>query len=103
VPGIRFVKCPGQTPGRTALHLSSGNAQLLLSDDAAYVPALSMGHCQRHGAFDQDGAAAAVSRRRLLDRVAADVMLICGAHLPWPGLNRIASDGTGYVLTARSA
>jgi glyoxylase-like metal-dependent hydrolase (beta-lactamase superfamily II) len=102
VPGIRFVKCPGHTPGHTAFHLSSGNEQLMLSNDAAYVPALSMGHPQWHGAFDQDGAMAEASRRRLLDRVVADRMLICGAHFPWPGLNRISKDGAAYALTPHS-
>jgi len=103
VPGIRFVKAYGHTPGHTAFHLSSGNEQLMLSNDAAYVPALSLGHPQWHGAFDQDGAKAEVSRRKLLDRVVADQMLICGAHFPWPGLNKIAKDGATYALTAQSA
>ncbi len=103
VPGIRFVKCYGHTPGHTAFHLSSGNEQLMLSNDAAYVPALSLGHPQWHGAFDQDGAMAETSRRKLLDRVVADQMLICGAHFPWPGLNRITKDGAAYALRAQSA
>jgi glyoxylase-like metal-dependent hydrolase (beta-lactamase superfamily II) len=103
VPGIRFVKCPGHTPGHTAFHLSSGDEQLMLSNDAAYVPALSMGHPQWHGAFDLDGAKAEASRRRLLDQVVADRMLICGAHFPWPGLNQIAKDGASYALTPQSA
>ncbi len=103
VPGIRFVKCPGHTPGHTAFLLSSGNEQLMLSNDAAYVPALSIAHPQWHGAFDQDGATAEASRRKLLDRVVTDQMLICGAHFPWPGLNRIARDGSSYTLTPLSA
>jgi glyoxylase-like metal-dependent hydrolase (beta-lactamase superfamily II) len=102
VPGIRFVKCPGHTPGHTAFLLGSGNEQLMLSNDAAYVPALSMKHPQWHGAFDQDGPTAEVSRRKLLDRVVTDQMLICGAHFPWPGLNRISKDGMAYALTAQS-
>jgi glyoxylase-like metal-dependent hydrolase (beta-lactamase superfamily II) len=103
VPGIRFVGCPGHTPGHTAFLLSSGNEQLMLSNDAAYLPALSMRHPQWHGSFDQDGAMAEVSRRRLLDRVVSDRMLICGAHFPWPGLHRIAKDGAAYVMTAQNA
>src|SRR6516165_9846156 len=35
VPGISFVSVPGHTPGHTAFHLSSGNAQLMISNDAA--------------------------------------------------------------------
>jgi glyoxylase-like metal-dependent hydrolase (beta-lactamase superfamily II) len=103
VPGIQFIKCPGHTPGHTAFLLGSGNEQLMLSNDADYVPALSMGHPQWHGSFDQDGAMAEASRRKLLDRVVADRTLICGAHFPWPGLNKIAKDGAAYALTAQSA
>jgi glyoxylase-like metal-dependent hydrolase (beta-lactamase superfamily II) len=102
VPGIRFVKAPGHTPGHTAFHVSSGNAQLMISSDAAYVPALCMGHPAWHGSFDQDGAMAEASRRKLLDRVIADQMMICGSHFPWPGLARIAKDGESYTLTTQS-
>src|SRR6266568_4834793 len=35
VPGIRFVRAPGHTPGHTAFHISSGNEQLMISNDAA--------------------------------------------------------------------
>jgi glyoxylase-like metal-dependent hydrolase (beta-lactamase superfamily II) len=104
VPGIYFVSVPGHTPGHMAFHLTSGNAQLMLSNDAAYVPALCVNHPGWHGAFDQNGEMAEASRRRLLDRVVADQMMICGAHFPWPGLAKITKDGGSYaVTTVRSA
>jgi glyoxylase-like metal-dependent hydrolase (beta-lactamase superfamily II) len=98
VPGIRFVSVPGHTPGHTAFHVSSGEAQLMISSDTAYVPALCAAHPAWHGAFDQDAPLAETSRRKLLDRVIADKMLICGSHFPWPGFGRIARDGAGYAL-----
>jgi len=104
VPGIYFVSVPGHTPGHTAFHLTSGNAQLMISNDAAYVPALCVNHPAWHGAFDQNGDMAEASRRRLLDRVVADQMMICGSHFPWPGLAKITKDGGSYALTTvRSA
>jgi glyoxylase-like metal-dependent hydrolase (beta-lactamase superfamily II) len=99
VPGIRFVSAPGHTPGHTAFHLSSGHEQLMISNDTAYVPALCASHPGWHGAFDQDAAMAETSRRKLLDRVVADKMMICGSHFPWPGLGTIARDGAGYAVT----
>jgi glyoxylase-like metal-dependent hydrolase (beta-lactamase superfamily II) len=99
VPGIYFVSVPGHTPGHMAFHLTSGNAQLMMSNDAAYVPALSVNHPGWHGAFDQNGEMAETSRRRLLDRVVADQMMICGAHFPWPGLAKITKDGGSYAVT----
>ncbi|WP_316195854.1 MULTISPECIES: MBL fold metallo-hydrolase [unclassified Bradyrhizobium] len=98
VPGIRFVSVPGHTPGHTAFHLSSGNEQLMISNDTAYVPALCARHPGWHGAFDQDGPMAEVSRRKLLDRVVAERMLICGSHFPWPGFGRLTRDGGSYAL-----
>jgi hypothetical protein len=41
---------------------------------------------------------AEASRRRLLDRVVADNVMICGSHFPWPGVGRMMKDGAGYVL-----
>jgi len=99
VPGIRFVSAPGHTVGHTAFHLSSGNEQLMLSNDAVYVPALCAAHPGWHGAFDQDGARAEATRRKLLDRIVADQIMICGTHFPWPGVGRVVRDGASYNLT----
>jgi glyoxylase-like metal-dependent hydrolase (beta-lactamase superfamily II) len=99
VPGIRFVSAPGHTPGHTAFHISSGNEQLMISSDSAYVPALCAAHPGWHGVFDQNPELAEASRRKLLDRVVADNMMICGSHFPWPGLGKIARDGEGYAVT----
>lgn len=103
VPGIRFVSAPGHTPGHTAFHLSSGNEQLMFSNDAVYVPALCAAHPGWHGIFDQDAVLAEASRRKLIERVIADRMLICGTHFPWPGLGTIAKDGVGYAVALRTA
>ena len=98
-PGIRFVAAPGHTPGHRAFHLSSGASQLMISNDTAYVPALVAANPGWRGAYDQDGALAEASRRKLLDRVVADKTMICGYHFPFPGAGTIAKDGDGYALT----
>jgi glyoxylase-like metal-dependent hydrolase (beta-lactamase superfamily II) len=99
VPGIRFVAVPGHTPGHVAFHLSSGDKQLMISGDAVYMPALVGRHPDWHGSYDQDAPMAEASRRRLLNRVVADKMMICGSHFPWPGVGRMAKDGAGYVFS----
>ncbi len=98
-PGIRFVLAPGHTPGHRAFHLSSGNQQLMLSNDTMYVPALNVANPGWRGQYDQDHATAETSRRALMDRTIADKMLVAGFHFPFPGVGRIAKDGTGYALT----
>ena len=98
-PGIRFVSAPGHTPGHRAFHLASGGSQLMISNDTAYVPALVVANPGWHGQYDQDAALAETSRRKLLERVIADKIMICGYHFPFPGAGTIAKDGAGYALT----
>jgi len=102
-PGIRLVNTPGHTPGHAAFHVSSGNQQLMISDDTAYVPALLAPHPEWQGAYDQDGPLAVETRRKLIDRVIAEKMMICGAHFPFPGAGSFAKDGSGYAFTAGKA
>jgi glyoxylase-like metal-dependent hydrolase (beta-lactamase superfamily II) len=102
-PGIRLVHAPGHTPGHSAFLVSSGNQQLMISNDTAYVPALLGPHPEWQGAYDQDGPLAVESRRKLIDRVIAEKMAICGAHFPFPGAGSFAKDGTGYAFTPVNA
>lgn len=102
-PGLRFVSMPGHTPGHVAFHLSSGKEQLMISNDTCYVPALNVAHPEWHGAYDQDGAVAEASRRKLMDRVVADGIRICGSHFPFPCVGKIAKDGNSYTLAIEKA
>jgi glyoxylase-like metal-dependent hydrolase (beta-lactamase superfamily II) len=85
-PGMAFVMAPGHTPGHRAFMLTSGNASLMLSNDAMYVPALNV-----------------ASRRTMMDRLVADKMMVAGFHFPFPGVGTIAKDGTGYALALNKA
>lgn len=102
-PGVRLVKAPGHTPGHAAFHVSSGNEQLMISNDVAYVPALLAPHPEWQGSYDQDSATAVETRRKLIDRVIAEKMAICGAHFPFPGTGVFGKDGNGYVFKPVSA
>src|SRR3954453_23309312 len=84
-PGIQILEAAGHTPGHSVFLVSSGDDQLLVSNDTMYVPALLAPHPDWQGSYDQDGPMAITTRRRLIDRVIADKMKICGAHFPFPG------------------
>jgi glyoxylase-like metal-dependent hydrolase (beta-lactamase superfamily II) len=99
VPGIRMLSTPGHTPGHSAFHLSSGQEQLMLSNDVAYVPALLAPHPDWQGAYDQDGPTAVATRHKLIDRVIAENMPVAGAHFPFPGGGTFAKDGNAYAFT----
>jgi glyoxylase-like metal-dependent hydrolase (beta-lactamase superfamily II) len=102
-PGVRLVRTPGHTPGHAAFHVSSGNEQLMISNDVAYVPALLAPHPDWQGSYDQDSATAVETRRALIDRVIAEKMAICGAHFPFPGKGVFVKDGAGYAFTPAMA
>ena len=98
-PGVRLLSSPGHTPGHSAFLVGSGGEQLMVSNDTMYVPALLAPHPDWQGAYDQDGQAAIATRRKLVDRVIADKMMMCGAHFPFPGAGTFAKDGNAYAFT----
>jgi glyoxylase-like metal-dependent hydrolase (beta-lactamase superfamily II) len=102
-PGIQLINAPGHTPGHSAFLVSSGAQQLMISNDTAYVPALLAPHPEWQGAYDQDGPLAVETRRKLIDRVIADKIAICGAHFPFPAAGTFAKDGAGYAFTPVNA
>jgi glyoxylase-like metal-dependent hydrolase (beta-lactamase superfamily II) len=96
-PGIRLLQAPGHTPGHAAFLVSSGDHQLMVSNDAAYLPALLAPHPDWQGSFDIDGPLAVSTRRRLLERAIAEKMMVCGAHFPFPGAGTFVRDGEAYA------
>ena len=92
-------QCAGPHARPLGLPRGLGNQQLMISNDTAYVPALLAPHPEWQGAYDQDGPLAVETRRKLIDRVIADKIAICGAHFPFPGAGTFVKDGTGYAFT----
>jgi len=97
-PGVTAVPSPGHTPGHTAYLVASGNDQLMIWGDTVHVPEVQTVFLEAGMAFDTDLAAAAASRRRMFDRVAADGILIAGMHLHFPAFSRLARRGDAYAL-----
>jgi glyoxylase-like metal-dependent hydrolase (beta-lactamase superfamily II) len=98
-PGVEIIEAYGHTPGHSVFLVSSGNDQLMVSNDTMYVPALLAPHPDWQGAYDQDGPMAVTTRRRIIDRVIADKTMICGAHFPFPGAGAFVKDGDAYAFT----
>jgi glyoxylase-like metal-dependent hydrolase (beta-lactamase superfamily II) len=97
-PGIASVAAFGHTPGHTAFAIASGNQSLLVLGDTTNHPWLFVRNPEWQAVFDTDGAMAAETRKKLLDRAAADRMLVQGYHFPFPASGYIARRGTGYDL-----
>lgn len=99
-PGFRAIAAHGHSPGHTVVQIADGNAQLLMLADTTHRPELFARHPDYISLFDFDGAAAVASRKRMLDRAAADRVRVTGFHFPFPSSGFITREGTGYRFVA---
>jgi glyoxylase-like metal-dependent hydrolase (beta-lactamase superfamily II) len=94
-PGVTPVPTPGHTPGHTAWHIASGSDQLLIWGDVIHLPGIQFAIPCASVLYDIDSQAAAVTRKRVLDMVATDHLLVAGIHLDFPAFGRVVADGPG--------
>ena len=98
-PGVSLVAAAGHTPGHLAVEVAGGGERLLHVGDAASQPVLHLEHPDWFAGSDNWPAQSLLSRRRLLDRAAAEGQLVATYHFPFPGLGRVAKDGDGWTWT----
>lgn len=98
VPGITSIPAYGHTPGHTAFAIHSGNQSMLAMSDTVRNPYLFARHPDWQPIFDMDGPLSVKTRRRMLDRAAADRMLVEAYHFPFPACGHMVRRGAGYEL-----
>ncbi len=89
VEGMEVVEAPGHTPGHIALLVTSGKESLLNSADTFHHHVLMFSRPEWTSAFDVDPGMGAQTRRKILDRAAADGLRVLGYHLPFPGIGHV--------------
>jgi glyoxylase-like metal-dependent hydrolase (beta-lactamase superfamily II) len=99
-PSLRYVDTSGHTVAHQALEIVSNNQRLLCVVDAAYNQIISFRRPDWSFQFDNDSAAAAKSRRRLLEMASERGTQVHGYHFPFPGLGVTQADGTGFAFQA---
>ncbi len=97
VPGIRPYPIPGHTPGHTGYLISSRGDSLLIWGDTAHFESVQMAHPEIGVGWDIDSPTAIKARQELFAKLAADGTLIAAAHMPFPSLGRLRTDGSGYA------
>ncbi len=102
VGGITAVEAFGHTPGHMVYRVESAGKQLLIAADFANHYVWSLAHPDWEVKFDMDKEAAAATRKRLLDMMAADKIPFVGYHMPWPAVGYAAKHGDGYVYIPES-
>jgi glyoxylase-like metal-dependent hydrolase (beta-lactamase superfamily II) len=96
VPGIKAIAAYGHTPGQSALLITSGDNQLVVAADVFFNEAFDLKHPDWQTGFDFDPAQAAESRRRLLNQIANNRMMVIAYHMPFPSLGHIRVRDESY-------
>jgi glyoxylase-like metal-dependent hydrolase (beta-lactamase superfamily II) len=101
-PGVTAIPIPGHTPGHTAYAIASGGDSLLVWGDTVHIPELQVPRPDATMVFDTDPDAAAASRMRVFDMVAADRLVAAGMHLHFPGFARMTRQDGKFALVAET-
>jgi len=95
VSGIRAIAAPGHTPGHMGLAISSGSDVLLCISDAVLHP-IHVEQPEWYAVVDFAPEQVVSTRRRLLNRAAAEKTLVLAFHFPFPGLGHVVQKGEGW-------
>lgn len=96
LPGFTALDAGGHTPGMSAIAIRSGGASLLFVADITNNPLIFARHADWQLMFDMDADRAVATRRRLLDRAAAEKQRLFFFHAPFPATGTVIKTATGY-------
>jgi glyoxylase-like metal-dependent hydrolase (beta-lactamase superfamily II) len=99
VPGVTAKGTPGHSIGHTSFVVASGDKRVFVQSDVCNNAYVFAPRPDWQGFFDQDGAQAAATRRRVYDMLAAERLPVQAFHFPFPALARIEKAGEGYRVT----
>ncbi|WP_346352984.1 MBL fold metallo-hydrolase [Azotosporobacter soli] len=92
-PGISAKELFGHTPGHVAYVVESKGETLILWGDVIHVAAVQFENPAVTIAYDSDQENAAKVRQKILREAAKNNTLVGGAHLAFPGIGHVTSDG----------
>ena len=96
---IALMPTPGHTPGHVSVAIASQGKRAIITGDAMHHPC-QIAHPDWSPPFDVDAAASRVTRRRLLEEVADQPILVIGTHFAAPTAGHVKRDGTTFRLDA---
>lgn len=100
LPGFTVVPTPGHTPGHTSYLLSAGGEKLLIWGDVLASHAVQFAKPEVSIEFDTDSKQAIATRKASLADLAKNNWMVAGSHLPFPGIGRVATEGSAYRYVA---
>ncbi|MCU1397133.1 MAG: fold metallo-hydrolase [Acidimicrobiales bacterium] len=99
VPGLRFIASPGHTAAHVCLQIESGGTSGLITGDSFHHQ-LQVAEPTWSSAFDEDGAAAAITRAALVEGLVDCDTTLIGTHFKGVTAGKVISTGSGLRLEA---
>jgi glyoxylase-like metal-dependent hydrolase (beta-lactamase superfamily II) len=99
VRGMTVLDTPGHTPGQLSLELA-GESGLIITADALTHEVISFEYPEWVNGFDLNSNLAITSRRKLLERVAAERTKILNFHFGYPGVGYAEVSALAYGFVA---
>lgn len=93
---IRTVSAPGHTPGHTFYVVESRGEKLVFWGDILHVAEAQLPDPSITIDFDLDPKAAGAQRAKVFAEAAQQGYLVAPAHIAFPGVGHLRSDGAGY-------
>lgn len=97
VPGIKSVAAHGHTAGHNTFVVQSKGQKLVIWGDLVHVGSVQFEDPSVTIQFDSDSKAAAIQRKQAFGDAASAGFLVAAAHLPFPGIGHVRSQGKGYL------
>jgi len=98
VPGVSAKAARGHTAGHSVFVVESKGQKLVLWGDLMHVAAVQFAEPSVTIQFDTDPKAAAVQRKKAFADAARQGHWVAAAHLSFPGLGHIRTDGKAYAF-----
>jgi glyoxylase-like metal-dependent hydrolase (beta-lactamase superfamily II) len=96
LPGIHSLPTPGHTPGHSAYVVESKGQKMVMWGDLMHVAAVQFPDPSVTISFDLDSKAAMPQRKRAYADAAKSGYFVAVAHVPFPGIGQLRTDGKGY-------
>ena len=96
VSGIRAVDAAGHSPGLLAFHVESDGKRFMVTADTFTQYVMAVQKPEWHFEMDDDKDKAVATRKRMLDMLATDRIIVASFHMPFPGIGWIDKTAAGY-------
>jgi glyoxylase-like metal-dependent hydrolase (beta-lactamase superfamily II) len=94
--GITALDAMGHSPGLLAFHIQSEGKRFVIAADAVTHYVMAIQRPDWYFDMDDEKDKAVETRKRILDMLATDRVMMTAFHMPFPGVGWIERSGSGY-------